>query len=423
MSPGPGRSARRRRGPPGRASTRTPSRGRRSTAGAARRGAARPRASRTPARSPRAAPRSVRAGPRPGRARASDARAPSTRWAAGAPARRNAAPPPRPAARPTRCDPRGRPASPATSASIPSRSGATAAKPLGQRRVGSGVVVAHHHDHAIVDGERAHRLDALRERGRQLLGLERTIERAPVEVPEHHVLGHDLASVGRAPPERRPVDRRRHARQTIARSRPASRRSCGIWPIWPNWSGMYPRRRARAEPLGSAQSLLEVANVRLAAREELVHLRNPRTGGERARANERRHLVGTLRPHGEVVVDHRRLPVQVKVRKPGRAEIEQRVHHRHQPLAEDGEGLVPLAIPVGVRDQPHPDPRGVAHAAGPQNSAVASSRRRAAALPVVGIRAFSRASSTAPTTGGHCSGRSSARGAVRRTLSSSSSSR
>jgi hypothetical protein len=56
-------------------------------------------------------------------------------------------------------------------------------------------------------------------------------------------------------------------------------------------------------------------------------------------------------PTLEVVVDHRGLTVEVEVREPFGAQIQQRIHHLHEPLGEDAEGFVPLAVPMRVRDQ------------------------------------------------------------------------
>ena len=65
-------------------------------------------------------------------------------------------------------------------------------------------------------------------------------------------------------------------------------------------------------------------------------------------------------PHGQVVVDDRRLPVQPEVGRPAVFErVEQRVEEPDEPHPPGLEGDVPLPVPVRVGDDPHPNDRGL----------------------------------------------------------------
>ena len=59
-----------------------------------------------------------------------------------------------------------------------------------------------------------------------------------------------------------------------------------------------------------------------------------------------------VRPYLQVVLQRHRLPVEHEVPVLGVRvqQVQQRVHHPHQPRAELLERLVPLAVPVRVRD-------------------------------------------------------------------------
>ena len=61
-----------------------------------------------------------------------------------------------------------------------------------------------------------------------------------------------------------------------------------------------------------------------------------------------------LRPNAKVVVDERGLPVEMEVRIALVEQVEQSVEHSDEMLAERLERQVPLAIPVGVRNQGDP---------------------------------------------------------------------
>ena len=128
----------------------------------------------------------------------------------------------------------------------------------------------------------------------------------------------------------------------------------------------HERTAQRSRP---GEPSLEVAEVRLARDEELVHLGHPRTHGQPSVLGQTPDVGFALRANGEVVVDHRGLSVEVEVREPGVPQLDQRVHHRHQARSELVERGVPLAVPMRVGDER--DPGGVhgarvSHGAGPR---------------------------------------------------------
>ena len=120
-------------------------------------------------------------------------------------------------------------------------------------------------------------------------------------------------------------------------------------------SGRYPTGIAPPNAGGALEAELEVADDRLAGDEELVHEDVPGPHGEPAGGREAAEALLGLGPDREVVVDHRHLPVEqeVGVRRVGLEPGEQVVEQVDQPQPEGLERRVPLAIPVGVRNDRH----------------------------------------------------------------------
>src|SRR5207247_5055771 len=101
------------------------------------------------------------------------------------------------------------------------------------------------------------------------------------------------------------------------------------------------------------QPLLKIANDRLARDQEKIRQDMPRADEEAIGSYERRdtgHVGGSLL---EIVLDGDRLTVEGERAEAGIAleEVEEARDHRDEPRAVALEALVPLAIPVLVRDQ------------------------------------------------------------------------
>ncbi len=113
-----------------------------------------------------------------------------------------------------------------------------------------------------------------------------------------------------------------------------------------------------AEPHGAAQLLgapnprRQVAQQRFAVDEQGVGLRIPRSNVEPPGAHQLADARLGRRPHLQIVVDHGDLAVEREVQPLVLLQIVERVVHGVDEVrAKNLERLVPLAIPVGVRDQ------------------------------------------------------------------------
>ena len=120
--------------------------------------------------------------------------------------------------------------------------------------------------------------------------------------------------------------------------------------------GQVADRHGAAEPVGHPQAPLQVADQGLARHQELVGERVPRPDRDPAAANQPPERLLGLRPHRQVVVHDRQLPVQ---QEPGVRRVvlhlgDQAVQQVDQPQAEGLERPVPLPIPVGVGDDVDP---------------------------------------------------------------------
>jgi len=110
-----------------------------------------------------------------------------------------------------------------------------------------------------------------------------------------------------------------------------------------------------AEALRDAVAEQQVAHQRLAADEEFVGQHVPRAHAQPALADELCQRLPRVRPDLQVVVEHDGLAVEVEV---GEARVtlqqrEQPVHEANEPHPEVLERLIPLPVPVGVRDDVH----------------------------------------------------------------------
>ena len=123
----------------------------------------------------------------------------------------------------------------------------------------------------------------------------------------------------------------------------------------PEHVGEVPDGHRTPELGGAFEAELEVADDRLAGDEELVHEDIPGPHGEPAVRCEVTEATLGLGPDREVVVDHGHLPIEqeVGIGRVGLEPGEEVVEHLHQPQPERLERRVPLAIPVGVRDDRH----------------------------------------------------------------------
>jgi hypothetical protein len=113
-------------------------------------------------------------------------------------------------------------------------------------------------------------------------------------------------------------------------------------------------RDAGAAPdrLGDAPPHQQVADERLAGRQQGIGLHVPGADGQPPGPHHSFELVTTTRPHREVVLDHDRLPVeQERPTRIDREQVEHAVDGVDQPRPERLERPVPLAVPVRVRHQ------------------------------------------------------------------------
>ena len=180
---------------------------------------------------------------------------------------------------------------------------------------------------------------------------------ATVRVRAVEVLRAHARAVGRLPPERGLLDRRGHAPPHHRVLEAAEAQQLRHLRDVAEHVGQVPDVHHATE-LGTARDAeLEVADHRLARHHELVHEDHPRPDCEPARARKPRQRGRGLGSHREVVVEHRGLPVEqeARVREVGLEHREQRVEQPDQAQAERLERRVPLAVPVGVRDDGDPD--------------------------------------------------------------------
>ena len=116
------------------------------------------------------------------------------------------------------------------------------------------------------------------------------------------------------------------------------------------------RRPGRTELSPAGHPRLEVPHDRLGRDDELVHLHRPGPDPEPPGGHRRPHPALRLGPHGQVVVDGGRLPVQPEMgQTPALQLVEEPVEQPDEPDPPRLERHVPLPVPVGVGHDPHAD--------------------------------------------------------------------
>ena len=111
-------------------------------------------------------------------------------------------------------------------------------------------------------------------------------------------------------------------------------------------------RRRGAESTQHAATRFEIPQDRLARRDQIIGEHEPRTGLERSRFQPRAQRRLALGAHGEVIQEGDCLPIEEK-RLVGGMTLEDAVEERDQPLPEPCDGVVPLAVPMGMGHHIH----------------------------------------------------------------------
>ena len=109
-------------------------------------------------------------------------------------------------------------------------------------------------------------------------------------------------------------------------------------------------RRRRAKPAQRSPSGKEVSYERFAARNQLIREHVPRSSLETAEAKELADLRRALGAHFQVVVDDDRLSIEQEALVATRRTVEQIVDQGDKTLLKPLERMVPLSVPVRVRD-------------------------------------------------------------------------
>src|SRR5689334_16463914 len=110
------------------------------------------------------------------------------------------------------------------------------------------------------------------------------------------------------------------------------------------------RRRRGAKPPQYSPAEEEIANERFAARYQLVGEDVPRARLETPALQQGREFADALRANVEIILDDDSLAVEQKALITRRRIVEQVVDEGNETLTETNEGMIPLAIPVRVRD-------------------------------------------------------------------------
>jgi len=133
-------------------------------------------------------------------------------------------------------------------------------------------------------------------------------------------------------------------------------------------------RRFTAHAPNRSAPRKQISHERLAARYELVRQHVPRACLQTPVAQERRQFRGTLGPHGQIILQHDRLTIEQEALARRGWMIQQFVHQWNKPLAESFSNVIPLAIPVGVRDDVNLEWM-LGHSAGVRGAGAAKRRR------------------------------------------------
>ena len=116
-------------------------------------------------------------------------------------------------------------------------------------------------------------------------------------------------------------------------------------------------RTLRAKVREQSRPRLEIAHHGFAARNEVVGEDVPWPGFEHTSGEMRAKRRLLVWPHRQKVGQQDRLPVEQERRGALDRSCQQRVDERNQPLPKSTGGVIPLPVPVRVRDEMHLQPR------------------------------------------------------------------
>lgn len=225
-------------------------------------------------------------------------------------------------------------------------------QPVGRVRGGGGVVRAVHGEHRAGGALRPPGGEPGGQVGGPAGDQGRVVHDAGrVAVPARQVLGADRGAVGGLPGERVGPHPVRHATEHAGVGEARTREDLRHLRDVAEHVGQVADRHGAAQLGAAGQPALQVADDVLPAAQELVQQDLPRAHGEAAGADQVDHLAPPLRADLQVVVDGGELPVECEpLPLVARHPVEHLVEQGHQPQAEPLERLVPLAVPVGVRN-------------------------------------------------------------------------
>ena len=207
-----------------------------------------------------------------------------------------------------------------------------------------------HREDRVAGEERLHRLAQGLDGGRQAIRDGQEV--GAVRVALGQVLRAHRRPVRRLPREGVLVDGGRHAAPDHSVLDAGQPQDLGHLRDVPEHVGEVPDSHRTAQLLAASQPALQVPEDRLAGDEELVDERLPRPDRHPALFDQPPDALLVLRPHLEVVVDGRELPVEreheVRLRL---QQVEHAVDEPDQLQPKALEGEVPLPVPVGVRDE------------------------------------------------------------------------
>ena len=206
------------------------------------------------------------------------------------------------------------------------------------------------HAEQVVDQERLDLLDQVGGAADERLGV--VGQRRPVPVADGEVLGPHGRPVGRLPDEGVLGDGRGHAAPDDSMGEPRLAEDLRHLRDVAEHVGEIADVHDTPEGGAPDDAHLQVPEDRLTRGQELVHEDVPGPHADPPGRGQGPQPRFGLRPHFEVVVDHRHLAVQheVGIAGVGLEEREQCVEHVHQIEPKLLVGLVPLAVPVRVRD-------------------------------------------------------------------------
>jgi hypothetical protein len=187
--------------------------------------------------------------------------------------------------------------------------------------------------------------------------LERERDGVAVAVPQVH--RRESRAVGRLPVEERLVDGGGNAAPHHGRLEAEAREDLRELTDVAEEVGGVAEPHRRTERGGALETDPEVADQRLPRDEPLVREDVPRPDEEPPVAHELRDPVALAGPHLEVIVEDDRLAVEREAAERGIAveDLEQAVHEAHEAVAELLVRRVPLAVPMGVRNEKEMAPR------------------------------------------------------------------